>query len=901
MPTTSSPAQQVSGSILRALKVRKIFERFDTNRDGRLSRGEMAALVAAVNPRVRFSQSQITAILDEVFRTYEDFIDRFGLSFHGLLRTYEDGAGDVDRDFDALHLELHMDPAPNSSTGYSKAMAHQAHPNPPPPPPNAKMPQRRSDDEASRKPHQDPDSGRFHHDHQSNACAPHQSGNHYLLEELHGIIYRMEEKLASSKLLKKESSGDDGQQLHPGLKKGTSKAMNPMIMEGKRRGVNWEELGHDYADFQREWAEIHAKAAGVKSVKKGAEEVFDAMMGLGRALFDHGFYAEALVSFKRANEAKPNDVRPHFRVGNTLYALGRPAEAKKHYLSALDAAYTSTHHDQWSCMLPHIHLNLGVALEAEGMLLSASEHYKEAAIREPKHYRALKLLGSALYGVGEYRAAEKALMEAIFLRSDYADAHCDLGSTLHAMGDDERAIHEFQKAIDLKPDHMDALYNLGGLFRDIGRFRRAAEMYTKVLALQPNHWRAQLNKAVSLLGAGEPEEARKSLEEAFRMTNRIELYDALMHLKRVDHKRLPTRVGLGLGLRLGLGLGLGFGSILTKRGEANSIDESLGHVIALEDAIVVEEDSCFKQATRNTTPRGCLRSALEIRRLQRETRLGRCDVRNAKKELIERPVWPAPAVSSHSSGNNSSSSSSSSVKSIRKEELEQVLRRLLPFLKPDAFQCAVKAINGHILGVLEGGAYSSGRVDIGLFLALIAPICSGPRDKRKMVVFDALAWRRSSSSKDLPKDVVPKSDVSLYLRWLRAIYFPVTTRVDGKLKIYPHPQQASTVSFPDFVSMFDDPNSGFGILDLVSKLENSDNVRHYGQTCVVCSYPITGNWFKEVSLNFNLCCLCYSEGKVPRFASKRTEYYFKELSSEAEGMKEKLCLFRSRSLAHKTK
>ena len=142
------------------------------------------------------------------------------------------------------------------------------------------------------------------------------------------------------------------------------------------------------------------------------------------------------------------------------------------------------------------------------------------------------------------------------------------------------------------------------------------------------------------------------------MTNRIELYDALMHLKRVDHKRLPTRVGLGLGLRLGLGLGLGFGSILTKRGEANSIDESLGHVIALEDAIVVEEDSCFKQATRNTTPRGCLRSALEIRRLQRETRLGRCDVRNAKKELIERPVWPPPAVSSHSSGNNSSSSRS---------------------------------------------------------------------------------------------------------------------------------------------------------------------------------------------------------------------------------------------------
>lgn len=84
----------------------RIFERFDANGDGGLDRDEMAALVVAVNPRVKFSEDQISAILDEVFRTYAEFIlpGGRGLSLPGLLRTYDDGAGDVDRDFLALSL-----------------------------------------------------------------------------------------------------------------------------------------------------------------------------------------------------------------------------------------------------------------------------------------------------------------------------------------------------------------------------------------------------------------------------------------------------------------------------------------------------------------------------------------------------------------------------------------------------------------------------------------------------------------------------------------------------------------------------------------------------------------------------------------------------------------------------
>lgn len=63
--TPSTPVTPKTGS-RRAQKVQQIFQVFDKNGDGGLSKEEMANLVVAVNPRVKFSEDQIKAILDEV-------------------------------------------------------------------------------------------------------------------------------------------------------------------------------------------------------------------------------------------------------------------------------------------------------------------------------------------------------------------------------------------------------------------------------------------------------------------------------------------------------------------------------------------------------------------------------------------------------------------------------------------------------------------------------------------------------------------------------------------------------------------------------------------------------------------------------------------------------------------
>eukprot|EP00268_Persea_americana_P035336 TRINITY_DN3487_c0_g2_i2.p1 TRINITY_DN3487_c0_g2~~TRINITY_DN3487_c0_g2_i2.p1 ORF type:complete len:796 (+),score=159.04 TRINITY_DN3487_c0_g2_i2:490-2877(+) len=777
---------------LRAEKVKRIFQQFDGNNDGGLNREEMAALVVAVNPRVKFSDDQISAILDEVFRTYAEFIDGpRGLTAAGLLRTYDDGAGDVDRDFDAL--SLHLPSSAISDAASSSSIADE----------------RASD----------------HHKHQRTAvwaASPHHGiafeDTWRIVDDLEIVIKQLRAKQIKDGKVKNDNFdafSDAGWS-------------RELASSDSEKRIFWEESGPDYASFLKDLGVLRGRADAARS----REEVLDGHMAIGRVLYEHQLFNEALVSFKRACELQPTDVRPHFRAGNALYALRRLGEAKEELLLALEAAEAGG--NQWSYLLPQTHVNLGIALEAEGMVLGACEHYREAAILCPAHFRALKLLGSALFGVGEYRAAEKALEEAIFLRPDYADAHCDLGSALHAMGEDERAIQEFQKAIDLKPGHADALYNLGGLFMDVGRYQRASEMYTRVLAVWPNHWRAQLNKAVSLLGAEEAEEARKALKEAFKMTNRVELYDAIKHMKLLQKKK--------------------------PRGNGD-----------VEGPFLVVEPSKFKRVGGKTTIRQDLASALEIRSFQRLTRLSRCDIDLLRRQMNESDV----PISYSGSGVPE--------KSIRKAALEEILRRVLRFLKAETFQGAVKTINERILSILD--ASGSGRVDLGMFFAVLAPICMGPSDRRKHTVFDALLWRPVNEG----GTQIRKVDAISYIKFLRAVYIP-SHGVSDMMEVHGEAEaDVSMVSFPEFLEMFDDPDWGFGIMGTLVKLESSDRIRHGRHTCAICRYPIIGSRFKEMRSRFSLCNRCYSEGKVPS-SVKQEEYSFKEYGSEAEAMKDK-CMF----------
>ncbi|KAL7264811.1 hypothetical protein ACSBR1_002714 [Camellia fascicularis] len=128
-----------------------------------------------------------------------------------------------------------------------------------------------------------------------------------------------------------------------------------------------------------------------------------------------------------------------------------------------------------------------------------------------------------------------------------------------------------------------------------------------------------------------------------------------------------------------------------------------------------------------------------------------CDVELLKKEMAE------------SDTPMSYSGSGALEKSIRKASLEVILHRLLNFLRPETFVGAVKAINQKILSVMD--ETETCRVDLGMFFAILAPICSGSPKKRKPVAFDALLWRPVNED----STQIKKSKALRYIKLLKAI------------------------------------------------------------------------------------------------------------------------------------
>ena len=77
---------------------------------------------------------------------------------------------------------------------------------------------------------------------------------------------------------------------------------------------------------------------------------------------------------------------------------------------------------------------------------------------------ALRNLGEAYMGQGDYTAALRKLLEAEKLYSKDPHLQYDLGLVYMAKGRSDLAIHHFKKAIEIKPDYTPAKNSLGAAY-----------------------------------------------------------------------------------------------------------------------------------------------------------------------------------------------------------------------------------------------------------------------------------------------------------------------------------------------------------------------------------------------------------------------------------------------------
>jgi len=207
-------------------------------------------------------------------------------------------------------------------------------------------------------------------------------------------------------------------------------------------------------------------------------------------------YRSAVSIWQTAVEALPLNPRAHVNLGMALAAEGRYDEAIHRYRRTLE-------------ILPDMvqaHYHLANALRARGEYETAVAHYRRVLQTRPGA-DVHTGLGIALATWGQFEEAIRHFRRALQIRPDLWAAHFHLGAALGSRGDYEGAIRHYRRALQLQPDHVDAHVNLGAALGSRGDYEGAIRHYRRALQLQPDHPRAHNNLGAILGALGDYETA----------------------------------------------------------------------------------------------------------------------------------------------------------------------------------------------------------------------------------------------------------------------------------------------------------------------------------------------------------------------------------------------------------
>ena len=189
-----------------------------------------------------------------------------------------------------------------------------------------------------------------------------------------------------------------------------------------------------------------------------------------------GALEEAIASYNRALEFKPDYHEAWYSRGNALYALGRKEEAIAAYDRAL--AFKPDYHEAW--------YNRGNALSALGRNEEAIAAYDRALAVKPDKHEAWYNRGTALSALGRYEEAIAAYDRALAFKPDDHEAWNNRGTALSDLGRNEEAIESHEEALHLRHNLQDkraeiaSLQTLSALYRETGQFRKSIQTATQL-------------------------------------------------------------------------------------------------------------------------------------------------------------------------------------------------------------------------------------------------------------------------------------------------------------------------------------------------------------------------------------------------------------------------------------
>src|SRR5438445_8753083 len=163
------------------------------------------------------------------------------------------------------------------------------------------------------------------------------------------------------------------------------------------------------------------------------------------------------------------------------------------------------------------HNNLGYALDRQGKLAEAIEHYRQALRIKPDYAEAHNNVGHALDGQGKPAEAIEHFQQALRIKPETAEAHVNWGLALDRQGKPAEAIEQFQQALHIQPENAEAPDNWGDVLGQQGKPAEAIEHFQQALRIQPDYAEAHSNWGVVLGQQGKPAEAIGHFRQALRI------------------------------------------------------------------------------------------------------------------------------------------------------------------------------------------------------------------------------------------------------------------------------------------------------------------------------------------------------------------------------------------------
>ena len=268
-------------------------------------------------------------------------------------------------------------------------------------------------------------------------------------------------------------------------------------------------------------------------------------------LIERQKFDDAIQKCLGLTDTYPRSATLNINLGKCYSELGQTEQAITSYKKALDAR------PDWA----EGHFIIGTILENNGELTAALESYNNLLKIDPCA-AAYNAIGMILGEKGELEASIKSYEKGIIMDKNSADLYNNLGNSQRNNRQLNAALDSYQKALSISPTHFGALNNMGITFSKLGNLDAAINSFQQAIRFDPDNVGIQhtLNALTGEQKASAPNDYIKNLFDEYASSFDHNLVEILgYHTPKLITeliKKHQSDISFGSILDLGCGTGL---------------------------------------------------------------------------------------------------------------------------------------------------------------------------------------------------------------------------------------------------------------------------------------------------------------------------------------------------------